>query len=322
MKATLKVISAAIFAVGGVAAAPAQAACGLTLVGSYDMVDTQYGQIGINMKIGDRSELMLIDTGAWFSFLTFAEADDMKLPTRSMGDQFVSYDTGGKRTSMVATAPSLEIGPLQVNAVDFVVAPRGRSFGKGVAGLIGANVLKHFDIELDFAKKKVNFFDSDHCPGQVVYWTQSGSANIPFKFDGSAIALPVQLDGHELWAQLDSGAFASTLTRSIALQVFGLSADSPNVVHREYSDEDGNKGTDASYVFDALFFGGVSIAHPHLHLIEDKLGAAVRADFSRSENVPLPHLPAVILGVVELRHLHLYIAYKEKVLYVTAADAH
>ena len=36
----------------------------------------------------------------------------------------------------------------------------------------------------------------------------------------------------------------------------------------------------------------------------------------------LAKLRKPILGIEELRHLHLYIAYQEKVLYVTAADAH
>src|SRR5258707_15327392 len=67
-------------------ASPADAACGLTLVGSYDIVDTQYGQIGINVKIGDETKLMLVDTGARFSFLTFATVGAIKLPSRSMGD--------------------------------------------------------------------------------------------------------------------------------------------------------------------------------------------------------------------------------------------
>ena len=304
------------------AATQAEAACGLTLVGSYDMVDTQNGQIGINMQIGSETKLMLVDTGAWFSFLSTESVGEMKLPTRSMSDQFVSYDAYGGRTSTVATAPSIQIGPLQVTAVDFVVSPPGHRFGKGVAGLLGANVLKHFDIELDFAKKKLNFFDPDHCPGQVVYWTQSGSAHLPFKFDGSAVTLPVQLDGKELWAQVDTGAFASTLSTPMALQVFGLTTNSPNVVHHEFTNEDGSKWIDSTYKFEGLLFGGVSITHPPLHLIPDKIGAAVRADHSRSENVVLPHLPAVILGIEELRHLHLYIAYQEKVLYVTDADAH
>jgi hypothetical protein len=54
------------------------------------------------------------------------------------------------------------------------------------------------------------------------------------------------------------------------------------------------------------------------------MGAAARADNARTDytDMPPPHLPALLLGMAELRQLHLYIAYGEKTLYVTAADAH
>jgi hypothetical protein len=306
-------------------ASPAAAQnCGLSRVESYDMVPTRYGQVAIALQIGDQTKLMVIDTGAWFSFLGADAVGALKLPTRSMSDQFVSYDASGHRTGTVATAPSITIGPLQVNAVDFVVSPPSEDFGTNVAGLIGANVLKHFDIDFDFAGKKVNFFAQDHCPGQVVYWTQSGAAHIPFKFNGSSISLPVQLDGHELWAVLDSGAFASTISSPIANQVFNLTPDSPGVERKTFTRADGSKDFDATHVFGSLNFGGVAIANPRLHLLADKMGAAARADNARTDytNMPAPHLPAILLGIEELRHLHLYVAYGEKVLYVTAADAH
>ncbi|MBL6853814.1 MAG: clan AA aspartic protease [Alphaproteobacteria bacterium] len=205
-------------------ASPAMAErCGLQEVASYNMLPTNSGHVVIRMKIGDADENMVIDTGAWFSYLTFDTAAKLKLPTRSMSDQFVAYDAYGRRTSEVATAPSIEIGPLQVTSVDFVMAPQGADYGEGVAGLLGANVLKNFDLDFDFKAKRVNFFSSEHCPGQVVYWSTSGATKIPFKFDGSAISLPIELDGKTLYAELDTGAPASTITAPMALQMFGLS---------------------------------------------------------------------------------------------------
>ena len=41
-----------------------------------------------------------------------------------------------------------------------------------------------------------------------------------------------------------------------------------------------------------------------------------------NSNRKLPALVVVLLGVSVLRRLHLYIAYKEHKLYVTAAGAH
>jgi hypothetical protein len=303
-------------------ACPAAAqTCGLQKVATYDMLPSE-GRVLIKMRIGDSDRIMIVDTGAWFSYLTTDAVDELKLPHRSMSDQFVAYDAYGRRTSQVATAPSIEIGPLQVTGVDFIMAPRTADYGKGVAGLLGANVLKNFDIDFDFAHRQLNFFSPDHCPGQVVYWSAGGATRIPFKFDGSSITLPVQLDGKTLYAELDTGAFASIISQPIAFQVFGLSPGTPGVDANEFKRDDGSKGTDYTHTFETLRFGGILIPAATLHIIPDTMGKAFAADTARGGEHLLPlKLPELLLGIAELKHLHIYISYKEKLLYVTAADA-
>jgi len=55
------------------------------------------------------------------------------------------------------------------------------------------------------------------------------AAKIPFKFDGSAISLPIELDGKPLYAELDTGAPVSTIAAPMALQMFGLSPGADGV---------------------------------------------------------------------------------------------
>ena len=304
------------------AAAPATGqTCGLTKVATYDMESTDSGHVVIKMKIGDEERLMAVDTGAWFSHLTEETVDALKLPHQT-SDQFISYDAYGRHSNEVATAPSLDIGPLKVRSVDFIIAPRGANFGKDVSGLLGGNVLKHFDLDFDFANRKFSLFDQDHCPGQVVYWTASGFSKIPFEFNGSQITLPVTLDGHQMEAMLDTGAFASTISTPMANQIFDLTQSSADVDRTSHTDKDGTTWTDYTHVFNALRFGGMTIPSVTLHLVEDKMGKAVQQErASNNHELPL-HLPQVLIGIEELRHLHLYISYKEKLLYVTVADAH
>ncbi len=298
--------------------------CGLTKVASYPIQYLDHGRVVIAMKIAGKDMLMAVDTGAWFSTLDSDTVDALKLPHQSHTDQFVAYDSRGRRTSEVATAPSMEIGPLEVGSVDFIVAAHGSKFGDGVSGLLGANVLKHFDLDFDFANGTFNIFAQDHCPGQVVYWTTGGSAKIPFKFNGASITVPVTLDGHEMEAILDSGASASTISQPIANKIYSVVPGGAGVTARDYTDENGDKQTDYTHAFGTLSFGGVTIANPRLHLIPDKMGQAAQADNARQDytNMPTLHLPNLLLGIEELKHLHLYIAYQEKTLYVTAATAH
>jgi hypothetical protein len=315
--------AAAVVAFGCLATSTANAqTCGLTKVASYDMRFTDSGHVAVDIRIGGVDKLMAVDTGAWFSYLTAEEVDAMRLPRRSMSGQFVAYDAYGRRTSEVATAPSIMIGPLEVDAVDFIVPPHGTSYGTNVSGLLGANVLKKFDLDFDFANKKFNLFSQDHCAGQVVYWSADGATKIPFKFNGSAITIPVQLDGHDFYASLDSGAFASTISQPIASQVFNLSPDSPGVDKTVHTGSDGSSWTDYTHTFNTLSFGGVLIPYPVLHLLKDRMGAAASADTARLDNQMPVHLPEILLGLAELQKLHLYVSYREKLLYVTAANAH
>ncbi len=38
----------------------------------------------------------------------------------------------------------------------------------------------NYDVDFDFAVGKFNLFSKDHCDGQVVYWTRSPVAVVPF----------------------------------------------------------------------------------------------------------------------------------------------
>jgi len=55
-----------------------------------------------------------------------------------------------------------------------------------------------------------------------------------------------------------------------------------------------------------MSFAGVKVINPHIALL------------------PNPRAPdtQIVVGTTIMRRLHLYIAYNEKALYVTAADAH
>ena len=59
-----------------------------------------------------------------------------------------------------------------------------------------------------------------------------------------------------------------------------------------------------------MSFGGVEVSNPDITLIPDR-----KAQLG-------PQAPDLILGIGILRQLHLYIAYREKKLYLTAASVH
>jgi ABC-type hemin transport system substrate-binding protein len=63
------------------------------------------------------------------------------------------------------------------------------------------------------------------------------------------------------------------------------------------------------YPFKSLTFSGVAVANPDIVLVSD------RASKEYGQ-------PDLIIGMGILRQLHIYLAYHERNLYLTSADAH
>lgn len=315
-----RALCAAIAVASGFLCATADAqTCGLVKAAGYDMVITRVGHIAINFQIGDETKLMVIDTGGVISFLDSAVVDEMKLTKREGG--LILYDAYGRKLNELAIAPSVTMGPLKITDVEFIVSPH--SYDPDAVGMLGPNVLRPFDIELDFANKKVNFFTQDHCPGKVVYWTTSGFGRIPFSYDvGRHIALTAQLDGKDINAMIDTGAPYSAISAAAAHQMYDLTRDAPGVDKSEGTDSNGEHWTAYSHRFAVLTLGAVSITNPEIGILPDGAARAAQSVDDNAGHEPTLHLTPLILGLAELRHLHMYISYKEKVIYVTPADAH
>ncbi len=179
------------------------------------------------------------------------------------------------------------------------------------AGTIAPDLLQYFDIDFDFANEKFNIFSQKHCPGQVVYWADEDSyAVVPITLDPTAhIDMPVELDGHRIKATIDTGSSRSLFSWDNARRFFDIDEKSPGVKplgeHGSYQ-----------YAFKTLTMKGdgegvtITVQNPDIALVPDKTSGMAYSD------------PVLILGMGILRQLHLYVAYKEKKLYVTPASAH
>jgi hypothetical protein len=95
-----------------------------------------------------------------------------------------------------------------------------------------------------------------------------------------------------------------------AESLFDLKEDSPGM---KRLGAEGSQNPSYRYPFKMLALDGVTISNPDIVLVPDKVSGRHHCRFCG---------PDLILGMGVLRQLHLYIAYKEKRLYVTAATAH
>lgn len=299
----------------------------LTMITSVDMQIGGDGRIYVPAKINDVSKSMLVDTGGFFTEMTRPVSEELKLSARHTGLELVGV---AGDTTRLAVRASFTLGKLHADSMDFMVMPDGDQFAPDVSdvgGLIAPNLLRAYDLDLDFGGRKLNLISQRHCEGKVIYWPATSVAVVPVRINPDGhIWLPVDLDGHRLSAMLDTGATNSVLNLGTAQNAFGItpgSSDTP---------ADGSLGPGKvaaySHRFKSLGLEGIAISNLKLILLPDLMRGQLANPHDNIEGdtrIANPQIETglgdMILGMDVLRHLHVYIAYKEQKLYLTPAAA-
>lgn len=289
--------------------------CALQLAASLPMTLTDGGHVLVPMASGDKPLQMVVDTGAFSSTLTESAAARLGIEPESVDPNLRLELYGGRRMTKFVPLKDFRLGKLRAPKADLIIMPDMQ----GADGLLGYDFLRHFDLDLDFANGKVNFFLPHRCPDKVVYWTQDEAAVavVPFTMPkpevdvhrsssdpdnhqivGTDIQLHVTLDGRDMMAILDTGAPFTVLNLDTATEWFDVKADSPGVE---------NVGSNFYHRrFKTMTFGSVTVNNPDIYMQPQSVS----------------HFPnyRALLGTTVLRQLHLLIAYKEHKLYITAAS--
>jgi hypothetical protein len=182
-----------------------------------------------------------------------------------------------------------------------------------VVGHLAMDALSRYDVELDFAHGKLNLFSHDHCKGEVVYWAATAPvAAVPMDVRGDLeFVVPMQLDGKPLNAEL-SAEPAAVLNGKIAKDEYGL------------------ENARGAHTFDTISVAGLSIANPTLQIYPDVSGGCNGGAEARANEMFTPRdlqmercygHPDLTLGLPQLKRLRIFMAFQERMLYVTAADA-
>ncbi len=277
----------------------------------------------VPVTIAGKDKFLLLDTGAVFAMLTHDAATDMGLELDTGNVEI--FDVSGHKSNQYA-ATTFALGRLKMDRMPFVVTDSARmSDDPRIVGILGPDLFKNYDIDIDFGANKLSIFSQDHCEGRVIYWPATAVAVVPMRvYDSGHIVVPVQLDGREVLATLDTGAWNTTLSRRIAESNYGLKMGAPDTP--ESGALQGRAAsTTYSHNFSTLTFEGITVNNPHVEIIPDlthdlraaapAMGSHLRPTEARENDA------SMLLGMNILRHFHIFISYKENKLYVTPADA-
>ena len=296
--------------------------CGLRQFASVDLVTNDSDVPVVEAQVGGRTVHLLVDTGGVYSTINKDIADAQGLRAHDAGATL--YGAAGARIKTYAEVPNFKLGGIALDKYPMMIEP-GSGVAPGIDGTLAPDFLSKFEVDFDFGAHKLNLFAVDHCPGKVVYWAKS-YVEIPFSYNNiTHISVPVTLDAHEIVGMLDTGSSLTMLNEGVARNSFGLSTSSEGM-ERLSSAKDGDL-IQYRYRFKALSLHGVGVTNPLIHILPDEAGRSFRRDYDSKMDIDAIYgvkldQDQLILGMNVLSKLHLFISYKEKKLYLTAADAH
>jgi predicted aspartyl protease len=304
------------------AANAADAPCGLVRVAELP-VNIEQGHLLVKMDVDGHEGWFLIDTGSPFNMLSRHMVEALGLTPLPVTPSMLVYDGAGQRLKHFVVAKKLTLSGMTAENKEFVVMGESSTREAPFEGIFGADFLAAYDVELDLPHGKIRLFTQDHCKGQVVYWTQDYAA-VPFKIDASLhMVMQVTLDGNSMRAMLDTGATPSTLSAQTARRTFNFDPEAQGIA----PDGRDTMGSGASlpyykHKFGNLDVGGVEFHNTELQVIADKMTQIMRDHARHTDLQSQEHLPTqVTLGLHHLSRIRAYIAYGERMLYISAADA-
>jgi tetratricopeptide (TPR) repeat protein/predicted aspartyl protease len=205
----------------GLAPGPTLSAAICTLQKRAELAVTMNGTRPlVHATINGTDALFVADSGAFYSMLTPAAAEEFKLPMRSAPFGFSVVGVGGESArTWVATVKTFGIFSVNLPDVEFLVA--GNDFGRAV-GLLGQNVLRlGGDVEYDLANGIIRLMSTKDCgKSPLAYWATSQPFSV-FDIERATPQMPhtrgvAYLNGQKIRVTFDTGAWASTLTLDAA----------------------------------------------------------------------------------------------------------
>lgn len=296
-------VAVVVFA-SSTALAEQQQPCALQQRVSLAMTTEADGLATVPATVNGLQGQMILDTGSLYSATTQGIAAKLGLPL--FMNPYASLANSVTPNGMVLV--KLRLGDIASNWGMLVIPDS--AMPSTLSGLLGQDALSSFDVEFDSHDGKLNLFLPNTCTTNAAYWTHGPVAVVPFDMNKSAhMVIKAFLDGKQVNALLDTGSSSSYMSIEKAKDVFGLSDDDPRLKPvREARINGGALTPISAFPFSSLQFEGVAIANPQIALVPNDI-------------FKLEYGADMILGENVLKELRFYIAYKERKIYLTGAEA-
>jgi tetratricopeptide (TPR) repeat protein/predicted aspartyl protease len=183
-------------------------------------------------RINGSEVRFLADSGAFWSMISPASANEFKLPLRQPSFHLTLEGIGGTAAVSVTTVKEFTLSGIPLKRIDFIVG--GSDPEDGIAGILGQNVLRIADVEYDLANGVIRLMRPRDCSSaNLVYWGAEAQAYSAMEIDWATAAEPhttgvAYLNGARIRVMFDTGSATSMLTLHAAERA-GIKTDSPGV---------------------------------------------------------------------------------------------
>jgi predicted aspartyl protease len=294
----LAALAACLLSAYGVVSATAQTPdpCRPVAAETFAIVAGAGGLPLLPLAIDGQSLTALLDTGSFMSLIDPAVAHRLGLALQHSIEPLVA-GADGRPLADYVQAHSIRLGGVARGSVLFVVPPRWSVTDARVAAVLGRDVVRGWDVELDLGEGLVRLYPRNRCLGMILPFG-GGAETVPIEAMLGHIIVSVRLNGQHLRALLDTGATNSSLPLDTARRLFGIGPGMAGVTRAgAVVTPDGGRLARWQYRFNLLELGRTRLQAPVIDLMNRPSNSHVAADHD------------LVLGVSELRQLRLYIAY-------------
>jgi Aspartyl protease len=309
-------------------------------------------RVSVPLTINGKQVDLLVDTGTGMSSLTAPAAAILDIRQRDSRTMHL-VDKDGAAVHRYYLADNFQLGNMTAKNIPFLQATDSDEML--VSGAMGPDLMVRYDVEMDFSKETLTYFSQNHCPAHILHWSSDAVTEVPISISerakdypptlvpgavidfpsdllqtvlakavtpilGTDIRTQVTLDGHLFTANIDTGLDVSTINSRAAQDYFGVTpedrktdapAASPGQPTPVGVETVTITGLRQQHRFHNLTFGGVTVVNPLFVLKPGPSGVRRAGD---------PTAPDITIGMNVLRKLHLYFAFGERMLYVSAAS--
>jgi clan AA aspartic protease (TIGR02281 family) len=256
------------------------------------------GHIVIEVAVNGHPLHFMVDTGGVFSAISNEAAQAVGLHPSALGRVFKIRDAGGAEVSQIARIEYISFAKFRSENLTLMIS----TLPPGEDGVLAPELLRNFDIELDFTTQTMSLFKRPRCDEHVVYWTDD-FVKLPMQItDQGHIQIPVTLNGQTIKATIDTGSPYSLIGDNAAKAIVGEGKKTGKTL--SLSGSSGGKISGVGITPDSLIVGKYRWVSPTLISTPNKAGW--HRDGSE-----------MLLGLDVLHDLHVFIDYKGEQLFVS-----